>query len=174
VTDATPNPHDRNRDRALLVRALDAQRNHILSVVDALDEQQQRTATLPSGWTPLGLIRHLTLSDERYWFHSIVGGNPLDWFPDGVLADWQVGADEPASAVIAGYRNEIAATNALLETTQLDDPPRRRDTQWDEWGIDFPSVRVIVLHVITETATHAGHLDAAVELIDGRQWIVLE
>jgi hypothetical protein len=31
----------------------------------------------------------------------------------------------------------------------------------------------VLLHVITETACHAGHLDAARELIDGRQWIVL-
>jgi hypothetical protein len=30
-----------------------------------------------------------------------------------------------------------------------------------------------ILHVITETATHAGHLDAARELIDGGQWLVL-
>jgi hypothetical protein len=30
-----------------------------------------------------------------------------------------------------------------------------------------------VLHVITETATHAGHLDAARELIDGRMWLVV-
>jgi hypothetical protein len=29
------------------------------------------------------------------------------------------------------------------------------------------------MHVITETAVHAGHLDAVRELIDGRQWIVL-
>jgi hypothetical protein len=35
------------------------------------------------------------------------------------------------------------------------------------------NLREILLHVIAETATHAGHLDAARELIDGRQWIVL-
>jgi hypothetical protein len=33
-------------------------------------------------------------------------------------------------------------------------------------------VRAIILHVITETAIHAGHLDAAAELLDGRQWVV--
>jgi len=34
-------------------------------------------------------------------------------------------------------------------------------------------LREILLHVITETACHAGHLDAARELIDGKQWLVL-
>jgi hypothetical protein len=29
------------------------------------------------------------------------------------------------------------------------------------------------MHVISETAVHAGHLDATRELLDGRQWIVL-
>ncbi len=38
----------------------------------------------------------------------------------------------------------------------------------------YPTVRHVVLHVITETAVHAGHLDAARELLDGSQWIVLD
>jgi hypothetical protein len=48
------------------------------------------------------------------------------------------------------------------------------------WWPDFfaPSfhldtLRQVMLHVIAETACHAGHLDAVRELIDGRQWIVL-
>jgi hypothetical protein len=31
----------------------------------------------------------------------------------------------------------------------------------------------VILQVITETACHTGHLDAARELFDGRQWLVL-
>jgi hypothetical protein len=34
-----------------------------------------------------------------------------------------------------------------------------------------PGLREIVLHAITETAVHAGHLDAARELLDGRTWM---
>jgi hypothetical protein len=43
---------------------------------------------------------------------------------------------------------------------------------WQSWGRDFPDVRTVVLHVVTEIAVHAGHLDAVRELIDGRQWVV--
>jgi hypothetical protein len=32
----------------------------------------------------------------------------------------------------------------------------------------------VLLHVLTETSIHAGHLDAVRELIDGRQWVVVE
>ena len=35
------------------------------------------------------------------------------------------------------------------------------------------NLREIILHVLTETAVHAGHLDATRELIDGRTWLVL-
>jgi hypothetical protein len=40
-----------------------------------------------------------------------------------------------------------------------------------DWRLD--NLGDVLMHVIGETATHAGHLDAARELIDGRQWLVL-
>ena len=65
---------------------------------------------------------------------------------------------EVADAVIAGMSLEA------------------RPLQWrDAWGpCHVENLRDALLHVITETATHAGHLDAARELIDGRQHLVLE
>jgi hypothetical protein len=35
------------------------------------------------------------------------------------------------------------------------------------------TVREVILHVMTETACHTGHLDAACELVDGKLWLVL-
>jgi hypothetical protein len=40
-------------------------------------------------------------------------------------------------------------------------------------GLEFPDRRAVMMHVLTETATHAGHLDAVRELLDGRQYVVL-
>lgn len=154
--------------------ALDDKRQHVLDVIVGLDDDQLRTAALPSGWTPLELVRHLTLGDERYWFSSIVGGGDLDWMPTGPRADWIIDDTDTAASIINAYRMQIAASNAVLAGVDPDDPPQRKDPLWDTWGDDFASVRVIVLHMIIETATHAGHLDAAVELIDGRQHLVLD
>jgi hypothetical protein len=39
--------------------------------------------------------------------------------------------------------------------------------------MDFPDQRSVIMHVLAETAVHAGHLDSTRELLDGRQWIVL-
>jgi hypothetical protein len=50
-------------------------------------------------------------------------------------------------------------------------PPWWPVERWPNWR--FHDVRRVVLHVISETACHAGHLDATRELIDGRTWLVV-
>jgi hypothetical protein len=111
---------------------------------------------------------------EHYWFRCIVGGESLDCFEDAgddSTHAWKVPDDIAPSAVIANYRAAIEASNAILQSAPLDAPPAQRDAWWGEWSV--PDVRFVLLHVITETACHAGHLDATRELIDGRQWVTL-
>lgn len=166
-------PTPSTREREVLLGALTSQRRRILGALDGLDDAQLRTATLPSGWQPLGLVRHLTLSDERYWLCHVMGGQPLQW-PDEPRGDWLVGADEDAAAVIGEYQRAIADADAVLAAHSLDDPPALPDPQWTAWGREYPDLRSIVLHLLLETANHAGQLDAARELIDGHQWVVLD
>ena len=120
------------------------------------------------------MIKHLTLADEHYWFRAIVGGESLDFFPREANADWLVDPSTSADDLIAAYRREIELSNAVIESTPIDMPPRQPDPLWQEWGVSFPDLRHIMLHMITETACHAGHLDAVREIIDGKQWIVME
>ncbi|MGI8701599.1 MAG: DinB family protein [Nocardioidaceae bacterium] len=162
-----------SREMEALLRQLEAQRRHVLAILDGLTEEQLRRPVLPSGWHCLGLVKHLALSDERYWFRCVVAGEPLDYFPEGPNADWQVSHDESAEHILELYRDEIRRANAVIATTGADEPPRQPDPEWASWGMDFPDLRSVMLHVITETAVHAGHLDAVRELIDGRQWVVL-
>lgn len=159
--------------RSLLLRQLSSQRHHILTQLRDLTDAQLRRAVLPSGWTPLGLVRHLTLSDERYWFDVVMGGAPLDYWPEGPNADWRVGPDDATSDVFDAYRTAIARSDDVIASLGLDDPPARPEPWWDDAGLAFPDLRTVMLHMIVETATHAGHLDAARELIDGHQHLVL-
>jgi hypothetical protein len=162
-----------NRESEVLHGHLQAQRRHILGIVDGLSDEQLRRPVLPSGWHCLGLVRHLALSDEHYWFRCVVAGESLEYFPQGPNADWQVGPDEPADDVFEQYRAEIGRSDAIIAATTMDAAPRQPDPEWATWGMDFPVLRSVIMHVITETAVHAGHLDAVRELIDGRQWVVL-
>lgn len=153
--------------RTSLVRSLDAQRAHVLGILEGLSSSTLRAPQLPSGWSCLGLVRHLTFDVERYWFTCIVGGAPLG--DDGW--HWEVPDELSADDVLDQYRAEVRHANAVIEQVALDAPPAQRDPWWGEWEV--PDHRFVLLHVITETACHAGHLDAARELIDRRQWITL-
>lgn len=164
---------DTGRERELLLDRLNGQRRHVLTQLEGLSDEQLREPVLPSGWSCLGLVRHLTLSDERYWFEVVVAGGPLDFWPDGDTGDWQVGAGESADDVLAAYRSAAARSDEIITTRRLDDPPARPEPWWHDAGLDFPDLRSIVVHVLVETSVHAGHLDAVRELLDGRQHLVI-
>lgn len=63
--------------------------------------------------------------------------------------------------------------DAIIAATSMDAAPAWwPEGLFGEWRLE--TLREIVLHVVTETATHTGHLDAARELIDGRTWLILD
>ena len=101
-------------ERDLLLGRLRGQRRHVLDQLEGLSDSALRTPVLPSGWTPLGLVRHLTLSDERYWFEVVMAGGTLDFWPAGDNADWRVGPVEKAAAVIEAYRTAASASDAVI------------------------------------------------------------
>jgi hypothetical protein len=161
-------------DASPVLDSLNAQRDHVLDILTGLSEDQLRRPVLPSGWSCLGMVNHLALDVEHYWFRCIVAGEPLDFSevgPEEELDAWHVGPDQSAQNIFDLYREEIARANHIITRTPLDAAPMQRDTWWGEWEV--PDLRFIVLHVIAETACHAGHLDAVRELLDGRQWVVL-
>ena len=161
----------RRGEKELLRDQLDGQRAHVLGILEGLDDAALHRPVLPSGWSPLGLVQHLTLDVEHFWFEAVVAGRPLHR-PAGRSA-WQVAPDQPASEVLAAYRRSARVADAVVEATSLDAAPRWWPSDLaDGWRLH--SLREVLLHVLTETAGHAGHLDAARELLDGRQWLVLD
>src|SRR4051795_11268385 len=55
-----------------LLEWLDAQRTQVREQVWAMPAEAPRHSQVPSGWTPRGLIRHLTLDVERVWFRAVM------------------------------------------------------------------------------------------------------
>ena len=158
----------------LLLGHLRAQRRHVLGILEGLDEEALRRPVLPSGWSCLALVRHLAMDDERFWFRGVVAGQQE--VRDEVAAEsesaWVLRPDDTPESVFALYREEGERTDAIVASTPLDAAPAWWPDFFGEWRMD--SLREVVLHVLTETATHAGHLDAVRELIDGRTWMVLD
>lgn len=158
---------------AMLRSYLNAQRDHVLGILDGLDDEALRRPVLPSGWTCLGLVRHLTLDVELFWFRAVIAGEQAAIDELATIDNaWRVEPDVPAAAVLARYRQEIEHANDVIAATPLDAAPAWWPGDlFGDWRIR--DLRQVILHVMTETACHAGHLDAARELIDRRQWLVL-
>lgn len=158
-----------NDETQALLTALNAQREHVLGALDGLSDEELRRPLLPSGWTPLGMVQHLALEVERFWFRGAVAGEPLTLTSKDEA--WRVPAQVPGAAILGLYRDEIARADAIIAATPIDAMPQ----WWPDFYTDFPPrpLRRTILHVIAETATHAGHLDVFRELTDGTQWVVL-
>jgi len=162
-----------HQETQALLSSLNNQREHVLGILEGLTEEQLRRPVLPSRWNCLGLVKHLAWEDEHFWFRTIVAGESLDFFPvwpGGHGGEWVVEPGESSADVRNLYRDEIARSDAIIEVTSPEAVPRQREEWWGQ--STFVDFRTIMLHVIAETACHAGHLDAVRELLDGRQRIV--
>jgi uncharacterized damage-inducible protein DinB len=160
-------------EKEALLRQLTAQREHILGATNGLDEAAIRRPVLPSGWSCLGLVNHLAIDVERFWFRAVVKGDHdiISQEADEQDDAWRARPEVPVEAVFDGYRREIELADAITSSTSLEAPPAWWPDFFGDWRLN--TFREILLHVLTETATHAGHLDAACELIDGRTWLIL-
>jgi len=159
---------EREADDEMLREFLRGQREAVLAVLEGLDEADWHRPVVPTGWTPAGMLEHLG-GAEWHWFQGVVAGKepelqgdrdedqpPYD--PLTVI----FATDEPSTEVIAFYRDQCAQSEAVLATTPLSAVPMGKHGRYEP-----PNVRWIVLHMIEETARHAGHLDMARELLDG-------
>jgi hypothetical protein len=96
-------------------------------------------------------------NDARAWEY-------FDAHPGGA---WSV---PPGTDVAALYARECAASDLIITAADLDAVP----AAWPAFLGQAQTVGEIVLHVIGETAAHAGQLDVVRELIDGHQHLVLD
>ncbi len=146
-------------ETATLLASLGSQRRHVLGALDGLTDGQLAQPVLPSGWTCLGLVRHLTFDVERFWFREVAAGDPAPRARSTSTGTtgWVVPTGVMATEVLDAYRQEAAIVDGIIGEMGADAAPR-------SWPDDFPpewryeDLRSIVLHVIAETACHAGHL----------------
>src|SRR5260221_13913278 len=100
------------KESQVLLSSLAAQRNHVLGILEGLSEEDLRRPILPSQWTCAGLVHHLAIDVEQFWFRAVVAGEPMpDDEPDNA---WQVPADLTATAVLDAYRRGIDVAGAIM------------------------------------------------------------
>jgi uncharacterized damage-inducible protein DinB len=127
---------------------------------EGLTTAQATARSTPTGLTIFTLVRHL-VDVERGWFRDFAGEGvePLyctEADPDG---DFHPGPDDTLEDALAAYRAEIAHADEILAAHELDEAVQDGD--------HLVNLRWIMVHMIEETARHAGHADVLRELTDG-------
>ena len=134
-------------------------RESCISKLDGLDDDQIRWRPTPTANSLGVILRHLGYA-ERLWLRAIFDGEAMDmdWREhmfDELPAGWSV------VDVVAFYRAETTAADSVLDAAESFDLPSRGP-------IRSTTLRWAVVHLIEETARHAGHMDITRELIDGQ------
>jgi uncharacterized damage-inducible protein DinB len=155
----------RRNERETLTGFMDWYRAVVERKVEGLTLDQTRTERTSTGLCPLGVVKHLGWV-ERGWFREIFAGEEIetiDWEDDN-SAEFAIGADDTVDSVLAFYRTEIEISRRVVaEASSLDD----LSAKTTKFGENV-SLRWILVHMLEETARHAGHLDLMRESIDGQ------
>jgi hypothetical protein len=160
-------PSDSLADPAqLLAGYLDYYRSVVLRKLDGLSEQELRSSRVPSGWTPLELLKHLAYVELR-WLRWGFAGEDVDepWGDDGPEGRWHVPGSQSADDVREFFLAQCENSRRIAGAAQLQDIAiggGRFDAQDPP-----PALSWILFHVLQEYARHAGQLDVVRELADG-------
>lgn len=149
-----PFPTGSPDERELLLQWLAFLRGAVARKVDGVSDEDAR-------WTPdgklislLGIVNHLTHVEWR-WIDGAMFGAATSRSED----EFSPGPELTVAAALEAYRVRAEATDAAVRYLPSLATPARRDD-----GVDL---RWVLLHLINETARHAGHADATRELLDG-------
>jgi uncharacterized damage-inducible protein DinB len=149
-------------ERETLSWFLDYYRAVIVRKVAGLSLEDATRRVVPSDSTLLGIVKHLGFV-ERGWFQSGIGGQTFEvpWSDEDPDADFRIEPGETVEGIVAWYEEQCERARDIVADTTLDqlevrvrDAPKR-------------SLRWILVHMVEETARHAGHMDIIREQIDG-------
>jgi uncharacterized damage-inducible protein DinB len=141
--------------------SLDRHRDAVLWKVEGLDDADLRRPMTRSGTNLLGMVKHLA-TVEYGWFCETFGrpSEALPFDEDDPEADMRVNSDETTGNILAFYGRARAAADQVIDEVDL-------DQTGTSWSGETVSMRWVLIHMIEETARHAGHADILRELIDG-------
>ncbi len=152
-------------ERVQLEAFLDYYRLVVAAKLEGVSEADARRRLVPSATTLGGIVKHLRWV-EQSWFLERFAGRPADRLPPPPYtdadpdADFRLEDDETVAGVLADYRASCASSREAAAGHDLEETfssPRRGQV----------SLRWLYLHMIEETARHAGHADILREQIDG-------
>jgi uncharacterized damage-inducible protein DinB len=132
--------------------------------LQGLSDDDLRGSRLPSGWSPIELLKHLRFVELRWLEWGFEGRDVGDPWGDRRGDHWYVGPEETLDDLLAALDEQAARTRDVVMRHRLDEvgAPGPR---WD--GADPATLERVLFHLLQEYARHVGHLDVVREVIDG-------
>ena len=168
---AMPGPVADERDG--LLSYLAQQRRMLRLTAFGLTDEQARGTPSASTLSVGGLIKHCGQA-ERTWMQT-VQGLPRNADPGQYAASFVMRPEETLDGILAGYDDATVHTDEVIAAfDDLGAPvPVPKGVPWLPQDIEAWSIRWVLLHLIEETARHAGHADIVRESVDGATWFPL-
>ncbi|MEU4803880.1 GNAT family N-acetyltransferase [Actinosynnema sp. NPDC023587] len=159
-------PTDLADPARLVLDYLDFYRDTVLRKLDGMSEEDLRTSRVPSGWTPLVLVKHLAYVELR-WLRLRFAGeevvNPRG-NPEVRDAEWVLEEDDTAEDIRAFYLEQCSRSRRIAASHDLADVAEF----WEDVPtLPPPTLAWILFHLLQEYARHVGQLDVVRELSDG-------
>ncbi len=141
--------------------ALQRHRDVVLWKIEGLDDDQLRRQMTPSGTSLLGIVKHLA-AVEYGWFCSTFGRamEPMPFDEEDPEADLRIEPGEKTQDLVDFYSRACRAADVVIGEVGIEE-------LGTAWFGDQVSMRWVLIHMVEETARHAGHMDILRELIDG-------
>jgi hypothetical protein len=165
MTTPLPSPTDpASGTTEVFLRYLGYFRESVVAKVSALPGGELRRSRLPSGWTPLELLKHLRFVELRWIEWGFEGAGVEAPWGDRDGDRWFVAPGETRDDLVAALRAQGAHTDAVVAGTALTEvgAPGPR---WD--GAAPATLERVLFHLLQEYARHLGHLDIVAELAGG-------
>jgi hypothetical protein len=155
----------RRGERETLEGFLDWYRAVVERKVDGLTLDDAKRVMTPTGMSALGILKHLGWV-ERGWFRETFAGEDVEAIDvnGDNSAEFAIGHDDTVASVVAFYRAEVEQSRRVVDEAPSLDALSATETSYRE----HVSLRWIMVHMLEETARHAGHLDLIREQIDGQ------
>jgi hypothetical protein len=153
-------------ERTQLVGWLDLQRAIVHMKCEGLSDADARRPVLPGSprMTMAGAVSHLRWV-EHCWFEVVFLGRPAvgPQFDAGPEDAGMMPSGQPVDRLLADYERQCARSNEIAAAHSLDDVGKHPG-----FRAAAATLRWILIHMVEETARHAGHMDAIRELLDGQ------
>jgi len=143
---------------------LDYFRGRTIDKVEALDAVEQTRSHLPSGWTPLELVKHLTFVEMRWLEWGFAGRSVEDPWGDHRDDRWYVAPTETAEVLVSALLEQGERSRTIIEANDLS-AVGQPGPRWD--GAEPATLERVLFHLVQEYARHLGHLDIVAELSNG-------